>query len=86
MGPRVASECILGLEMRPSQGLEPREGPGLDVRQAFYWELRREHQPPLPYIPHKVRWLWDLVIGGRGRLRASSRAVFGDSERAESRR
>ena len=38
------------------------------------------------YVPHKVRWLWDLVMGGRGRLRASSRAVFGDSESAELRR
>ena len=86
MKPRAGSECILQLALGQSLAQRKVWGPGQGTGQVLEQGLWREQQPPIPHIPHKVRWLWERVMGGRGRLRARSRAVLGDSESAESRR
>lgn len=61
MGPKAGSECILGLRLGLGVGLGESLGQkevwctGQGVREVLDQGLWREQQPPVPYVPHKVR-------------------------------
>lgn len=85
MEPKAGSGCVLELWLGKAW-CKGKFGAQYRVQDRFWTHsFWGEQQQLVPHVPHKVRWLWERVMGGRGRLRASNRAVLGDSESAESR-